>query len=130
MKSTKNTGKKHSKKGRAFSPVEIIQEVNEDVNSSNQSACMMVRPKREHLRPSMSQAILLLISQSESAFNGSQNDKRESDKGVKEQPFNSKLISFIKCLADLMTTRETIMVLRSLSTHFSRAMRAYLPGRL
>jgi hypothetical protein len=38
--------------------------------------------------------------------------------------FNS---SFIKCLADLLTTKDASVILRSLSKQFNRAMRDYLP---
>jgi len=38
--------------------------------------------------------------------------------------FNS---SFIKCLADLLSTKDASVILRSLSKHFNRAMRDYLP---
>lgn len=37
---------------------------------------------------------------------------------------------FIRTLAEYMITKDTLITLRSLSTHFNRAMKSYLPARL
>jgi len=125
----------------AFSPVEIIHEVNEDVNSSYQSSAeynqmigLAVPSRRQQtdLRPTHSQVIHILISQNDNepmSPNGRETPGIAKNDPKKKKPmgYNS---AFIKCLADLLSTKETIITLRSLSRHFNRAMRIYLPARL
>ena len=126
----------------AFSPVEIIHEVNEDANSSYQSSTEFnqmagiaggsSRRQQADLRPTHSQVIHILISQNDNepmSPNGKETpgQPQGDTKRKKAMGYNS---AFIKCLADLLTTKETITTLRSLSRHFNRAMRIYLPARL
>jgi len=76
--------------------------------------------------------IHILISQNENeprSPNGKEapGQLKGDPKKKKQMGYNS---AFIKCLADLLSTKETIVTLRSLSRHFNRAMRIYLPARL
>lgn len=90
------------------------------------------RRQQADLRPTNSQVIHILISQNDNEpMSPNRKDTpgqpQGDNKRKKAMGYNS---AFIKCLADLLTTKETITTLRSLSRHFNRAMRIYLPARL
>jgi len=100
-------------------PFEVIQEVNEDANSSFHNSTlhgMQGKGRNDRLKAGVSHTIRMMINQ-----------QAEAPVARTEDSNNNH---FISSLADLMPTLDAVVTLRCLSRSFYSAMRVYLPARL